>query len=80
MEGALAELNKSWEDKVAESREQQEAARMRRSSVNGVAALKKNLQPMMVNLNEDGRVFGDFRPATLSNTDKDGCLVVHLVH
>ncbi|CAK9086973.1 unnamed protein product [Durusdinium trenchii] len=61
MEGALAELNKSWEDKVAESREQQEAARMRRSSVNGVAALKKNLQPMMVNLNEDKTLVGRVR-------------------
>eukprot|EP00434_Breviolum_minutum_P035140 symbB.v1.2.031105.t1/scaffold3575.1/size53883/3 len=58
MEGALAELNKSWEEKVAESKEQQEAARLRRSSISPGFS---NLQPMMVNLNEDKTLAGRVR-------------------
>lgn len=58
MEGALAEFNKSWEEKVAESREQQEAARLRRSSITPGFS---SLQPMMVNLNEDKTLAGRVR-------------------
>lgn len=58
MEGALAEFNKSWEEKVAESREQQEAARLRRSSITPGFL---SLQPMMVNLNEDKTLAGRVR-------------------
>lgn len=41
---------------MAESREQQEAARLRRSSLP-----LRNLQPMMVNLNEDKTLAGRVR-------------------
>lgn len=58
MKGALAEFNKSWEEKVAESREQQEAARLRRSSITPGFS---SLQPMMVNLNEDKTLAGRVR-------------------
>lgn len=58
MEGVLAEFNKSWEEKVAESREQQEAARLRRSSITPGFL---SLQPMMVNLNEDKTLAGRVR-------------------
>ncbi|CAJ1368367.1 unnamed protein product [Effrenium voratum] len=58
MEGALAELNKSWEEKVAEAKEQQEAARRRRSSL-----AVDSQQPMMVNLNEDKTLTGRIRHA-----------------